>query len=208
MKGFCGIMKEDGRSVTRLYQSLWCEGTSMWTTTKITVVLCLVFAAAGLAQDFEADKANEITFPVQEARFVRFLIHQSSQDQPCVDELEVYGPDDESNLALAQHGAKATASSCLPGYAIHQIAHLNDGLYGNDHSWIAAGTQNEWAQIELPRAVSVARVVFSRDREGRYDVRLTSEEAHRIKCWTDLNCPLWPDYIFRPDRLARKTTAK
>jgi len=103
---------------------------------------------------------------------VRFLIHESSQGQPCVDELEVYGPDDESNLALAQRGAKATASSCLPGYAIHQVAHLNDGLYGNDHSWIAAGTRNEWAQIELPRPVSVARVVFSRDREGHYDDRL------------------------------------
>ena len=151
----------------------------MWAVTKITVMLYLVFAAAGLVQDFEADKANEIAFPVQEARFVRFLIRQSSQGQPCVDELEVYGPEGESNLALARHGAKATASSCLPGYAIHQIAHLNDGLYGNDHSWIAAGTLNEWAQIELPRAVSVARVVFSRDREGRYDDRLpTSIEIH------------------------------
>ncbi len=43
---------------------------------------------------------------------------------------------------------------------------------------------------------------------GHYDVRLTNEEAQRIKCWTDLNCPLWPDYIFRPDRLAMKTAAK
>jgi hypothetical protein len=151
----------------------------MWAVTKITVMLYLVFAAAGLAQDFEADKANEITFDAQETRLIRFVIRQSSQGQPCVDELEVYGPDDESNLALARHGAKATASSCLPGYAIHQIAHLNDGLYGNDHSWIAAGTLNEWAQIELPRAVSVARVVFSRDREGRYDDRLPiSIEIH------------------------------
>ncbi len=24
----------------------------------------------------------------------------------------------------------------------------------------------------------------------------------RVKCWIDLNCPLWPDYIFRPNRLA------
>jgi hypothetical protein len=43
---------------------------------------------------------------------------------------------------------------------------------------------------------------------GHYDVRLTTEEAHRIKCWTDLNCPLWPDYIFRPDRLAMETEAR
>ena len=36
--------------------------------------------------------------------------------------------------------------------------------------------------------------------DGHYDVQLTSEEIRRVKCWTDLNCPLWPDYLFRPDR--------
>ena len=63
-------------------------------------------------------------------------------------------------------GREASASSCLPGYAIHQVPHLNDGLYGNSHSWIAAGTGAEWAQIELPAPALVATVVFSRDREG------------------------------------------
>ncbi len=37
---------------------------------------------------------------------------------------------------------------------------------------------------------------------GHYDVELTEEERRRIKCWTDLNCPLWPDYVFRPSRIA------
>jgi hypothetical protein len=32
---------------------------------------------------------------------------------------------------------------------------------------------------------------------GHYDATLTRDEMHRIKCWTDLNCPLWPDYIDR-----------
>ncbi len=36
--------------------------------------------------------------------------------------------------------------------------------------------------------------------DGHYDVALTTEQERRIKCWTDLNCPLWPDYQFRPDR--------
>jgi len=131
------------------------------------------------ADSFAPDKPNRIAFAPSEARFVRLVIRDSLQSQPCIDELEIYGPGGGTNLALASAGAKATASSCLPGYAIHQIAHLNDGLYGNSHSWIAAGTRNEWAQIELPRAVSVARVVFSRDREGRYDDRLpTSIEIH------------------------------
>ena len=37
---------------------------------------------------------------------------------------------------------------------------------------------------------------------GHNDVRLTVEERRRVKCWIDLNCPLWPDYRFRPDRPA------
>ena len=28
-------------------------------------------------------------------------------------------------------------------------------------------------------------------------VKLTTEQMRRIKCWTDLNCPLWSDYIER-----------
>jgi hypothetical protein len=42
---------------------------------------------------------------------------------------------------------------------------------------------------------------------GHYDVTLTRDELHRVKCWIDLNCPLWPDYIereLRPER-ARAT---
>ena len=69
--------------------------------------------------------------------------------QPGIDELEVFGPHGEVNLVLAENGAIASASSCLAGYPIHQIAHLNDGRYGNEKSWIAAGSRDEWIQIEL-----------------------------------------------------------
>ena len=30
--------------------------------------------------------------------------------------------------------------------------------------------------------------------------KLSEEETRRVKCWIDLNCPLWPDYQFRLDR--------
>jgi hypothetical protein len=40
---------------------------------------------------------------------------------------------------------------------------------------------------------------------GHYDVRLTRDEMRRVKCWTDLNCPLWPDYIFRLNRPGVRT---
>ena len=43
---------------------------------------------------------------------------------------------------------------------------------------------------------------------GHYDVCLTREETHRVKCWTDLNCPLWPDYVLRSNRMTMRTAAQ
>lgn len=125
-----------------------------------------------LAPSMHADRPCEIVFTATTARFVRITIHQSSRSQPCIDEFEVYGNNGTTNLALASLGGKATASSCLPGYAIHKIDHLNDGHYGNSHSWIAANSADEWAQVELPKAVEVSRVVISRDRDGKYHDRI------------------------------------
>ena len=114
-----------------------------------------------------------LEFPPQQARFVRVAILETSgNSQPGIDELEIYGPAGEDNLASAARGAVASASSLLPGYPIHQIKHLNDGLYNNDHSWIAATQGTAWAQIELPQAATVACVVVTRDRSGRYSDRI------------------------------------
>jgi hypothetical protein len=126
-----------------------------------------------------AEKPNTFTFAPSQARLIRLLILETENGQPCVDELEVYGVGGE-NLALASQGARASASSCLAGYPIHQVAHLNDGRYGNSHSWIAAGTGNEWAQIELPAPAEVSKVVFSRDREGSFHDRLPSQFEIRV----------------------------
>jgi mono/diheme cytochrome c family protein len=35
---------------------------------------------------------------------------------------------------------------------------------------------------------------------GHQGVRLSRDETLRLKAWIDLNCPLWPDYIHRPER--------
>jgi hypothetical protein len=135
-------------------------------------VLATGLAAAG-QMVVRSDKPNAVTFPAKRAKFVRFVIHANTGGEPCVDELEVYGPKGKQNLALAARGAKPAASSCLPGYAKHRIEHLNDGQYGNDHSWIAgSGSAGEWAQIELPKPVEVSKVVFSRDRRREYDDRV------------------------------------
>jgi hypothetical protein len=43
---------------------------------------------------------------------------------------------------------------------------------------------------------------------GHYEVRLTEAEARAIKCWTDLNCPLWPDYMDRKNRPGPEVVAR
>ena len=107
--------------------------------------------------------ANPFEFSVTEAKFVRVQITDTNHGQPCIDELEVYGPDSPKNLALHSNGGKATASSLLPGYDRHKIEFLNDGKYGNDRSWISAN-KTGWAQIELSESAKINRIVLSRDR--------------------------------------------
>jgi hypothetical protein len=111
------------------------------------------------------------------ARHVRFTIAATvSGTEPCLDELEVYGPAEPArNLALASTGAKASASSLLPGFPIHQIAHLNDGRHGNSNSWISKEAGKGWAQISLPDEVRIDRVVWGRDRECRFVDRLACD---------------------------------
>lgn len=102
-----------------------------------------------------------------EAKFVRVDVLKSSRGQPCIDELEIFSAGSPQNLALQSGGAKATASSLLKGHPEkHRIEFLNDGRYGNTHSWIPA-QRTGWAQIELPEAVEINRVVLSRDRGGQ-----------------------------------------
>jgi len=139
-----------------------------------------VWCAAAAEVTVYGDRPNAFRFGPVEARFVRLLIVAAdSGNEPCLDELEVYGPASGENLARAT-GAGASASSCLPGYAQHAVAHLNDGVYGNGASWIAAGKSGEWAQIDLGRLRQVDRVVISRDREAQFSDRVPIRFAVQV----------------------------
>lgn len=150
-------------------------------TRRETVAEAFAARAAQGAKDRRSDSlSTALVFEPREARIVRLLIRRPQGGEPCVDELEVYGPDSPANLALASRGAVPRASSALPGYAIHAVAHLNDGLYGNDQSWIAASAGEEWAQIELSATARVSQVVFSRDRNGAFADRQILEAEVRL----------------------------
>lgn len=121
-------------------------------------------------------RRNVEEFPPVEARFIRFTILRTTGQQPCLDEIEVYGPADPArNLALSSQGTRVTASGTLEGYRIHALAHVNDGLYGNGHSWISNTQDNGWVELEFPAPVLINRVIWSRDREGKFIDRLTVE---------------------------------
>jgi mono/diheme cytochrome c family protein len=108
------------------------------------------------------------------ARFVRFTILTTNQSEPCVDELEIFATDDGRNVALASAGGVASASSVLAEgkNVLHQVAHINDGQYGNERSWIPAETEGSWIQIEFAEPIKIDRIEWARDRKRGYTDRI------------------------------------
>jgi hypothetical protein len=132
-------------------------------------------------------RRNVEEFEPVAARSVRFTIQRTADGlEPCLDELEIYSAaDDSRNVALASAGAIATASSVYPNSEIHKLEHIHDGRTGNSYSWISNERGRGWVQLEFPEPVLINRIVWSRDREGkfkdrlatRYDIEVRSEEG-------------------------------
>lgn len=80
-------------------------------------------------------------------------------------------PAGHANLARLP-GATVSASSVLNDgdLPMHQIRHLNDGLYGNAHSWISHSDPS-WVEVDLGDLYWVDMVAFGNDNEGYYSDR-------------------------------------
>ncbi len=128
-------------------------------------------------------RRNVDSFPMVSARFVRFTVLATRDgSEPCLDELQIFGPDSADDYALA---GKPSASGLFPNVEAHKIEHLNDGRFGNEYSWISNTRGTGWAQIELPAAKNINRVVWSRDGAEipKFDDRLPTK--YRIEVSTD-----------------------
>lgn len=88
---------------------------------------------------------------------------------PGLSLLETAGTMGAGNLAR-RNGATAFAQDLIPGYAIHQVAHLNDGIYGNDNSWIG-DSADTYAGIELKGSFLIDGLAFGSDNTGGYGDR-------------------------------------
>ena len=135
-------------------------------------------ARTGLVARVPDARRNVEEFPPLEARFVRFVVHDTrvhptlGRIEPCLDELEVLTDEDPPrNVALASLGAKVVVSGSRVSDR-HRPEHVNDGLVGNDHSWMSDEAGRGWVRIELPRPTRIRAVAWGRDREGRFDDRL------------------------------------
>ncbi len=117
-------------------------------------------------------KLNTDRFSASKARFLRFSIQQTNGSEPCLDELEIFTPDSNENIALASLGCVVTSSGNYANNPKHQLKHVHDGVYGNDKSWICDTIENGWVQIEFPQDVVIDRVIWGRDRNGVFSDRL------------------------------------
>ncbi len=115
------------------------------------------------------------------ARMVRLtILATNNQTEPCLDEVEVYSAAAlkgaaPRNVAEVAAGGRATASSEYAGAPIHKIAHLNDGLLGNSHSWISKVPGKGSITLSWPETMIIDRVVWGRDREGAFRDRVATE---------------------------------
>ena len=132
-----------------------------------------------------ARQNSERIVPVP-AKRLRFTVNQTSDAEPCIDELEVYtATPAATNIALASAGTKASASSVFPNSEIHRLEHINDGKHGNGRSWISNERSKGWVELEFPETVTINRIVWGRDREQKFADRLATD--YRIEVATASN---------------------
>jgi len=129
------------------------------------------------------------TFDAIDARFIRFTVTATNSGEPCIDELEIFtvaggpGQSQRQNVGAAVAGAVATSSGDYAGNPKHKLTHINDGQYGNDHSWIADQNGAGWVQIELADVYTIDRIAWGRDRQGKFRDRLVT--GYRIEVATE-----------------------
>ena len=125
-------------------------------------------ATTELRPSVNSQRNVERIAPVK-AKWVRFVIAATTQAEPCLDELEIYATDSAENIAPQ---GRLTASGTYAGSPKHTLAHLTDGLHGNDFSWISDTPGKGWVTVELPEVREINGIVWGRDLRREFADRL------------------------------------
>ncbi len=130
-------------------------------------------ARAGGKRSAVNAKVNTDRFTAVKAKRVRFSIQKTNNLEPCIDELEVFNTDGV-NVAAASSGAIVSASGQTIVADRHDLGYINDGRYGNSRSWMGNENGKGSVVVEFPTLQTIDRVVWGRDREGKFQDRLAT----------------------------------
>ena len=131
-------------------------------------------AKSGAERPMINARENSDRFPPVKTQRVRFTIKATNILEPCIDELEVFNTRGE-NVALATTGTKRKSSGDIGVAERHELRFINDGRYGNSRSWLSSAMGQGWVELEFPQEQNIERVVWSRDREGRFTDRIATD---------------------------------
>ena len=176
----------------RLAQIVWSRDRTGRYTDRLATAFTL---EAGLAPDRMAVVAEAVPLrptvgagPINTDRFapvrakrLRFTVLATNSLEPCLDELEVFDTAGR-NVALARLGTTVATSGNTIVADRHEPDFVNDGLHGNERSWLGDEPGRGWVELAFPAEHEIVRVVWSRDREGKLVDRLPVE--YRIEVAT------------------------
>ncbi len=117
-----------------------------------------------LRSPVQTGKNLEAFSPVLADR-IRITINSTNGSEPCLDEVEAFGPiDPDVNLLHKNRGVLVKASGSFPPHPFHKLEQINDGHYGNEKSWIGDRVNGVWVEFQLPKPVPIHQIQWSRDR--------------------------------------------
>lgn len=137
-------------------------------------------ARSGAERPMINARENADRFTPVKTKRVRFTIKATNHLEPCLDELEVFNTDRE-NVALATAGALRKSGGDIGIAERHELRFINDGRYGNSRSWMAKEKGRGWVELELAKEQTIERVVWGRDREGKFADRLAIDYQIEIE---------------------------
>jgi hypothetical protein len=130
-------------------------------------------AGSGATRAMVSARMNLERFEPVRVKRVRFTVLSTNRLEPCIDEFEIFGESGE-NLALASRGVALRSSGDIIVADRHDLKYLNDGRYGNSRSWMGSAAAGSWVEIEFPDITTIDRVLWGRDREGKFEDRLAT----------------------------------
>ncbi len=170
--------------VTRIAKIVWSRDRNQQYTDRLATAYTL---EAGLSADKLTTLAhvspqrptvlpskNIDRFTPVQAKRLRFTVLATNRLEPCIDELEVINVAGQ-NIAVASLGTTVTTSGDNVVADRHEPRFINDGKYGNSRSWMSNVNGKGWVELEFAAEQEIVRVLWARDREGKFEDRLATE---------------------------------